>query len=478
METFSPEDILVDNLSFKLSKGASYITDRRSVRFYPSGSNVYKPTSGNRVLKFSLNGEDNTWLDPQSVRVFFTVQNLDQNLDRKLRPLAPPYSFFRRMRIIAGNQVIEDFDNYNRVHHMFSKLMSQGARKDEANEGFGYRYDDEVKTLVNKINEFLTYEVNSVSAPGFKNQMTVGFKPLCGLFSQFKYLPLKYMGNLTIERELVNNDLDCIINPDDYLETDGALDQDIRERFTKDVALPAGAQTNTSKVFELNNAFVSTDLCSLDNNLNNEYVKHLLEGKGLPITYTTYITQMQSVAGSTDISVPVIRSVSKLVASFITFYRDDEPSFGYEYANKRFCRFYHPHQSHDGAVEGIYDVNKDLEFQIQLGSKLFPEYPCNSLTQCFYHLRKALNLPVFHQHSISIDFKQYRDRQFIFGFDFKKLSDSSWSGISTRAGQQMLIKIKPAGASIPVDDMPDEMFVTMLSEQILEIKDLGLKVFD
>ena len=71
METFSPEDILVDNLSFKLNKGSSYIVDRRSVRFYPSGSNVYRPTSGNRVLKFSLNGEQNTWLDPQSVRVCF-----------------------------------------------------------------------------------------------------------------------------------------------------------------------------------------------------------------------------------------------------------------------------------------------------------------------------------------------------------------------------------------------------------------------
>ena len=84
---------------------------------------------------------------------------------------------------------------------------------------------------------------------------------------------------------------------------------------------------------------------------------------------------------------------------------------------------------------------------------------------------------MFHQHSISIDFKQY-DRQFVFGFDFQKLQDSSWSGINTRAGQQMLIRIKPAGASIPVDEMPDEMFITMLSEQILEIKDLGLKVFD
>ena len=56
MVTFSPEDILIDNLSFKLNKGASYITDRRSVSFWPSGSNVYKSDSGNRALKFSLNG--------------------------------------------------------------------------------------------------------------------------------------------------------------------------------------------------------------------------------------------------------------------------------------------------------------------------------------------------------------------------------------------------------------------------------------
>ena len=37
METFSPEDILIDNLSYKLNKGSSYITDRRSVSFWPNG---------------------------------------------------------------------------------------------------------------------------------------------------------------------------------------------------------------------------------------------------------------------------------------------------------------------------------------------------------------------------------------------------------------------------------------------------------
>ena len=48
---------------------------------------------------------------------------------------------------------------------MFSKLMSQRARRDEANEGFGYRYDDELLTLVNKGGTALTYEVNSANCP-------------------------------------------------------------------------------------------------------------------------------------------------------------------------------------------------------------------------------------------------------------------------------------------------------------------------
>ena len=479
METFSPEDILIDNLSFKLNTGSSYITDRRSVSFFPSTSNVYKPSSGARVLKFSLNGEDNSWLDPQSVRICFTLSNKDGTNFRKIRPLSSPYSIFRRMRIIAGSQVVEDFDNYNRVHHMFSKMMSQGARRDEANEGFGYRYDDELLTLVTKGGSALIYEVNSANCPGFYNEMTCCFKPLAGIFSQYKYLPLKYMGNLTIELELVTNATDCIINPNDFDESDTALSADIRNRFTVAVAGDVGKATNTSIDWEISNPRVICDVCTLDNNLNNEYVKHLLEGKGLPITYTTYITQSQNIKGSTDnISVPVIRSVSKLVASFVTFYKSGDPSFGYEYADKEFCRFYHPHQAHNPLDSGIYEKNLDLEFQIQLGSKLYPEYPCNSITQCFYHLRKTLNLPLFHQHSMNINFKQYRDRQFIFAFSFEKVLDSSYTGINTRAGQQLLLRVKPAGATIPANNMPDTLYITMLSEQILEIKDLGLKVYD
>ena len=338
--------------------------------------------------------------------------------------------------------------------------------------------DIDTMTLVNKGGTALTYEVNSANCPGFYNEMTCCFKPLAGIFSQFKYLPLKYMGNLTIELELVTTATDCISNPNDYDESDTGISADLRNRFTVVVPGDVGKATNTSIDWEISNPRVICDVCTLDNNLNNEYVKHLLEGKGLPITYTTCITQSQTVKGSTDFSVPVIRSVSKLVASFVTLYKAGDPSSGYEYADKEFSRFYHPHQAHNPLDEGIYDKNKDLEFQIQLGSKLYPEYPCNSITQCFYHLRKALNLPMFHQHSMNINFKQYRDRRFAFAFSFEKVPDSSYTGINTCAGQQMLLRVKPAGAAIPATEMPDTMYITMLSEQILEVKDLGLKVFD
>ena len=116
-----------------------------------------------------------------------------------------------------------------------------------------------------------------------------------------------------------------IIDPNNYDESDTGIATDLRNRFTVAVAGDVGKATNTSIDWEISNARVVCDVCTLDNNLNNEYVKHLLEGKGLPITYTTYITQSQTVKGLTDISVQAIRSVSKLVATFITFYKNGDP---------------------------------------------------------------------------------------------------------------------------------------------------------
>ena len=58
------EDYLIYGLSFKLPNGSSYVTDRRKVTYYASGSNIYAPTSGTKVIRIVINAEDGTWLDP------------------------------------------------------------------------------------------------------------------------------------------------------------------------------------------------------------------------------------------------------------------------------------------------------------------------------------------------------------------------------------------------------------------------------
>ena len=395
------------------------------------GSNIYKPSSGNRVLKIALNAEDNSWLDPQSVMVFFNVSNKETTNNKRLRPLSPAYCFLRRARLIAGNQLVEDIDYYNRNHHMMSCLMSKGARDNEDAQSFGYRYDDDLtQRFADPTSGTIGKTYNAETIPGFTSEMVVGFKAMLGLFNQFKYIPLKACP-LVLELELVSNFTDCIVPPD------------VSGDFPASESAPNTHQS-TSGEFELNNCFLQCDVVSLDNDLHNKYVSHLLDGKELPITYNTYICQSNSVVGQATINTAVVRSVSKLTATFITFCKADATGGATE-VHKEYNRFYHPSTRTTFSTHGNYNPDNDLEFQLQLGSKIFPEYPCKSRTQAFYYLRKALNLPLFHQHHLSIEFNQYKTDKFIFAMNMEKVPDSSYTGINTKAGQQLLIRCKPSG---------------------------------
>ena len=132
----SVEDNLIDSLSFKLRPGASYVTNRRSVTFWPQGGNQYT-CRGVKVIKISLNGDQ--WLDPSTVKVFFDIQNTTALAsDSDLVPLvAGAWGFFRRLRVLCGGQIIEDIDNYSRVHEMFHMMRPTEKRLNDHIEGFG-----------------------------------------------------------------------------------------------------------------------------------------------------------------------------------------------------------------------------------------------------------------------------------------------------------------------------------------------------
>jgi len=129
----SVEDHLIDSLQFNLKPGASYVTARRSVTFHTQGGSDYKPL-GVRVIKINMTSDQ--WLDPSTVKLFFTVQNLDASM--ALRPKVPgPWCFFRRVRVLVAGQVCEDIDNYNRVHQMFHVLKPAESRINDFVEGVG-----------------------------------------------------------------------------------------------------------------------------------------------------------------------------------------------------------------------------------------------------------------------------------------------------------------------------------------------------
>lgn len=448
METViqSTEDQLIPALTFSLPKSAKYLIDRKSVTFWPTGSNIYKTTSGTKVIKFQLNSQD--WIDPSSVRIMFDLVNNDPHAAlvpvKYVRPLSGPHSFFRRLRISCGGTLVEDFD-YNRTHQMFQIMTSSHNRENDDIEGFGYRSD----TVAPNAN----HTVDTLPGIPSGSKQTVGFKLLSGLLNQPKFLPLKYMGNLTIELELVMNANDPVVTPG--------------------VAEPAGVftTTNTTNDWSIENVQLKCDVVTLDSGLQNNYDEHVLNGGKLPIHYNTYITQQQAVSG-TDISVNVSRAITRLKSIFVTFYK--APAQGTERAeNKEWLDFVHPMNN-----SATYNSNYELEIQAQIGSKLLPEYPVRSVSESFAQLKKSMGIMGSNFHSMSITPVQYRNEHFVFGIDCEKALGVGYTGINSRSGDLLTIRAKALDKTVLDGKMPTQMHILLHSDQMLEIADNSSTVFD
>ena len=88
----SLNDTQNDGLSFKLSKTASYITNRRSCTCHPQGSNIYPPQNETKLIKITINGSD--WLDPSTFRIMFDIYNTNAKAANRLRPIGRQWFFF------------------------------------------------------------------------------------------------------------------------------------------------------------------------------------------------------------------------------------------------------------------------------------------------------------------------------------------------------------------------------------------------
>ena len=149
-------------------------------------------------------------MDPSTFRVAFQPNNPGHEAigTTYVQPLNwNPAVFCRRARVIAGGQVIEDINDFNKLSLMLTSLKSGEEQLMISSEGFNSfdgQYGD-VSQDNRKTYRNFDYDKSGSVFEGRR----VLFKPMFGLFDQEKLLPLRYMP-IQIKLELVNSGADAV----------------------------------------------------------------------------------------------------------------------------------------------------------------------------------------------------------------------------------------------------------------------------
>ena len=261
------------------------------------------------------------------------------------------------------------------------------------------------------------------------------FKPMLGLFNQEKLIPLRYCP-IQIELELVNQQTDAVS------------------------IVPANGFGNGSN-WDITDIQCKCDLLELDSSLQNEYASHLLSGKSLPINFSTWNHTNQSTGNDKNFSAHITRAVTRLKSIFLTLHKPDNVTY------KQVNDFYHP-CTNNGALA----LENEHSYQVQIGSKLIPEYPVTSLAESYSQLRKTVGRS-FKMHS-----SWYRSRKYIIGLDLEKISGAGFTGISTKSGDLLTVNFKECDASGNSDSVPSRVFCALNYDCVMNIQDSGIQLLD
>ena len=494
-------DVMVNSLHFGLPETAQYITDRRHVNYFCAGSNVYNATSGNNNVRWYIGGDDNTYLDLSSVRIFATLQNTDPTASHYLRPLGGLSAFFQRYRCSVGGQLVQDITEYNRHCELYNSFKSKDVKEmDDIECSANPSYNNDYHDYANGINTFLsinatgdgtTYTPNGdqneygkidkrwtrhsmTGIPGANGSARFGHKPVCGLLESNYYLPLRY-APLEIELTVVSDEHTPVITP--FSVSDPATQNDDTNYYF--------TTGDTSTKWELSNVIIRAEVIQLDNTVNNNIVKHLLDGQSLKLVLPMYHTISQTFNNAgTEINMNIVKS-SKLNGAFITLYRAPKDGvdgngkyYSSNYIHKRWNYFYNPMINSDTSDAGFQDSTRNLSWQIQVGNKKYPEFECSSLSETMYFLRRAIHYMNPNQDALSFNYTQYRSDKFIIGMSYEKMSDVDMTGINTKMGSLLTLKLKGANGTLAGGEEIQEIFSHLISETVLELRESGSVLYD
>ena len=202
-------------------------------------------------------------------------------------------------------------------------------------------------------------------------------------------------------------------------------------------------------------------LLELDSSLSSEYASHLLSGKSLPINFNTWNHTNQSTGLDKNFSAHITRAVTRLKRIFITSHKPDNVTY------KQVNDFYHPRSSN-----GQLTLANQHSYQVQIGARLVPEYPVNSLAESYSQLAKTVG-QAFKMHS-----SWYRSRKCIIGLDLEKISGAGFTGLNTEANDVLTINFNECDALGNAGSVPSRVFCALNYDCVLNLQDSGIQLLD
>jgi len=162
--------------------------------------------------------------------------------------------------------------------------------------------------------------------------------------------------------------------------------------------------------------------------------------------------------------------LTRLKAIFVSMFKHNPG--GADYRGSQAVRsFSHP-------MDGTYDFDKEVELQIQIGSKLYPEYPIRNLAEAYYQLRKKLGIH-FSNDSINIRKSDYAGESFIMAIDLENILGASFTGTKTMSGDLLTIKLNSVYLQIPFTaEIQHTLYYTLIYDSILNINLSGTNVLE
>ena len=422
---------LSSSLSFDLMPSSTAVVQRKQqTRFYPTSSSTLSPT-GVRTVRIRLGGND--FLSPD-IRVVYTLQNLSQT--RSLCPVAGPWAPFAQARLLSGGVELDNIPMLHRLMELHAWRLS--TMENQANEGvYGWASAWPNQTVagntVHPNQGFLAANAN----------LTVSFKPLLSVFSQSRYLPLRYMP-LELELTLAPNA--------DWLAT-------------ADYTLAANL---ASQDYAISNIQIVGDSMVLDEAVQESFYKSLLSNRVLSIPVTQFTQVVQTIPiGANSLSFNVVRAFSRLAFVWITFVGAG--------ANTNLATSFVMPTAQDAALTASWYNRPQFtreedcpSVRLSIGPLNVPDpQPVATFQEHWHMLNKALGYVPY------LDRADFASQTFVSVFDLRRTPGDPTSSLSTRSGDLVRIDVKNLTPNVA-----QSMVVTLWSLSVLSCRESGISLLD